>query len=60
MKKVRHPNIVYLYEIIETEDFVFIVSEFAEQGELFRVMTTEVKLKERAAGRIFYQILNAV
>ena len=23
-------------------------------------MTTEVKLKERAAGRIFYQILNAV
>lgn len=40
MKKVRHPNIVYLYEIIETEDFVFIVSEFAEQGELFRVMTT--------------------
>lgn len=60
MKKVRHPNIVYLYEIIETADHVFIINEFAEQGELFRVMTNEVRLKERAAGRIFYQILNAV
>lgn len=60
MKKVRHPNIVYLYEIIETADHVFIINEFAEQGELFRVMANEVRLKERAAGRIFYQILNAV
>jgi 5'-AMP-activated protein kinase, catalytic alpha subunit len=60
MKRVRHPNIIYLYEIIETDDHVYIITEFAEQGELFRVMTTEVRLKERAAGRIFYQILNAV
>lgn len=45
MKKVRHPNIVYLYEIIETADHVFIITEFAEQGELFRVMTSEVRLK---------------
>lgn len=29
MKKVRHPNIVYLYEIIETADHVFIINEFA-------------------------------
>lgn len=60
MKKVRHPNIVYLYEIIETAEHVYIITEYAEQGELFRVMTTEIRLKERAAGRIFYQILNAV
>lgn len=60
MKKVRHPNIIYLYEIIETAEHVYIITEFAEQGELFRVMTTEVRLKQRAAGRIFYQILNAV
>jgi serine/threonine protein kinase len=32
MKKVRHPNIVYLYEIIETSDYVYIINEFAEQG----------------------------
>jgi serine/threonine protein kinase len=32
MKKVRHPNIVYLYEIIETADYVYIISEYAEQG----------------------------
>ena len=56
----RHPNIIHLYEIIVTADHFFIVTEFAEQGELFRVMNSEVRIKERAAGRIFYQILNAV
>lgn len=60
MKMVRHPNIVYLYEIIETDEHIYLVLEFAEQGELFRVMAQEVRLKERAAGRIFFQILNAV
>lgn len=38
MKKVRHPNIVYLYQIIETTDSVYIVTEYAEQGELYKVM----------------------
>jgi len=39
MKKVRHPNIIYLYEIIETTEFIYLIMEYAEQGELFHVMS---------------------
>ena len=60
MRILRHPNIIQLYEIIETDDYIFLVTEYAEQGELFKLMSEEVRLSERAAGRIFIQIMNAV
>lgn len=34
LKKVRHPNIVQLYEVIETEKYHFMVMEYVERGEL--------------------------
>lgn len=34
MKKVDHPFIAKLYEIINTDEFTFIVVEFAEQGTI--------------------------
>ena len=35
LKKVRHPNVIQLYEIIETESELFLVMEFCGTGELF-------------------------
>lgn len=35
LKLLRHPSIVQLYEIIETPKQLFLVMEFAENGELF-------------------------
>ena len=32
MRILRHPNIIQLYEIIETDDYIFLVTEYAEQG----------------------------
>lgn len=34
MRKIRHPNIVQLYEVIETEKYHFMVMEYVEGGEL--------------------------
>lgn len=35
MRKVRHPNIIQLYEIIETKKYIYLVTEYATRGELF-------------------------
>ncbi len=34
LKTVNHPNIVQLYEVIETDKYHFMVMEYMEKGEL--------------------------
>lgn len=35
LKKVRHPNVVQLYEMIENNDFLYLIMEYCSGGELF-------------------------
>ena len=53
LKKVRHPNVVQLYEIIETEAELYLIMEFCENGELFDYIVSHQRLHEKAAGRMF-------
>ena len=57
LKLIRHPYIIHLYEIIETPKYLFLVMEFACNGELFDYIKTKGKLVEAEASRIFGQIL---
>ena len=36
LKKLAHPNLIQLYEIIETGANLYLIMEFAENGELFQ------------------------
>lgn len=45
LKLVRHPNIVQLYEIIETPKKLFLVMEYMENGELFDYIVSKKRLK---------------
>ena len=35
LKMIRHPNIIQLYEIIETPKQLYLIMEYANGGELF-------------------------
>ena len=58
LRSVRHPNIIRLEEVIESEDFLFLVLELAEGGDLYRKMTGS--LAEEKVKLIFYQLASAV
>jgi serine/threonine protein kinase len=44
LKIVRHPNIVQLYEIIETSRQLFLIMEYAPCGELFDYIVKKKRL----------------
>jgi 5'-AMP-activated protein kinase catalytic alpha subunit len=60
LRKVRHPNIVQLYEIIETSKQIYLVMEYASGGELFDHIVSQTRINEREACRFFQQIVCGV
>jgi MAP/microtubule affinity-regulating kinase len=60
MKMLHHPNIIKLYEVIETKLTLFLVMEAASGGELYDYLVVHGRMKEKEARAKFRQILSAV
>jgi len=60
LKMLHHPNIIKLYEVIETTHTVFLVMEYVTSGELYDYLVVHGKMKEKEARIKFRQILSAV
>lgn len=60
LKMIRHPNIIQLYEIIETPKQLYLIMEYASGGELFDYIVKHQRVKEPAAVRFFHQIIAGV
>ncbi|KAJ3403002.1 MAP/microtubule affinity-regulating kinase 3 [Chytriomyces hyalinus] len=60
LKLLHHPHIVKVHEVIETDDFIYIIMEYAVGGELFDYIVANKRVKEREARSFFRMVLSAV
>lgn len=59
LRRVRHPNIVELFEVMATKTKIYFVMEFVRGGELFKKVA-KGRLKEEVARKYFQQLICAV
>lgn len=60
MKLLSHPNIIKLYQVMETKNMLYLVSEYAPNGEIFDYIARHGKMTEVDARKKFWQIILAV
>ncbi|KAF3843127.1 hypothetical protein F7725_001976 [Dissostichus mawsoni] len=58
MKLLNHPHIIKLYQVMETKDMLYIVTEYARTEKYH--LTTNGRMSEDEARKKFWQILTAV
>ncbi|KAJ3130517.1 Map microtubule affinity-regulating kinase [Nowakowskiella sp. JEL0407] len=60
MRLLDHPNIIKLYEVIETKKELHLVLEYAAGGEVLDYIVAHGKLKESEAKKFIRQIVSAL
>lgn len=59
LRRVRHPNIVQLFEVMATKTKIYFVMELIKGGELFKKVA-KGRLKEEVTRKYFQQLISAV
>ncbi|CAI9288187.1 unnamed protein product [Lactuca saligna] len=59
MRRLRHPNIVKLYEVMATKTKIYFVMEFVKGGELF-AKVAKGRLSESHSRKYFQQLISAI
>ncbi|KAJ3111566.1 MAP/microtubule affinity-regulating kinase 3 [Phlyctochytrium bullatum] len=60
LMRLDHPNVITLYQVMETEDECYVVMEFASGGELIEYIAARNHLSEKEARRFFRQLISAM
>ncbi|EAY04134.1 CAMK family protein kinase [Trichomonas vaginalis G3] len=60
VKRLQHPNIVSVKEVVQINHWIFIVQEFCSKGSLYNYILSSRFLTEHETLRITYQILDAL
>lgn len=60
LKDMDHPNIVTMYEFLEDEKRIYIVTEICKGGELFDEILNRSKFDEKDAAVVMRQLLSAI
>ncbi|OAA68808.1 Serine/threonine-protein kinase KIN4 [Cordyceps fumosorosea ARSEF 2679] len=60
LRGLHHPNIVRLFDMVETDRYIGIILEYASGGELFDYILNHRYLKDSSARRLFAQLVSGV
>ena len=60
MKRIRHPNVVSMYELYEAPKCLWIILELVEGGDLLQFIAQQPKLTERMIAKFMEQIFKGV
>ncbi|XP_051009634.1 putative sperm motility kinase W [Acomys russatus] len=60
LETLEHPNIIRLFQVLETPKCYHLVMEYAPGGNLFQLVREEGRLEEEKARKIFGQIVAAI
>ncbi|ETW35934.1 CAMK protein kinase [Plasmodium falciparum Tanzania (2000708)] len=60
LRLLRHPNVIYLKEIINTKETLYISMELVKGGELYDFLLAETRLSEIHANKIITQLIKTV
>ncbi|XP_054423823.1 MAP/microtubule affinity-regulating kinase 4-like [Pteronotus mesoamericanus] len=60
LKRLNHPNIVKLFEVIATQEYVYIVMEHVSGGDLREHLHRHGRMSEGQARAIFRQVVSAM
>ena len=60
LKQIDHPNVVKIFEFYNSEDAYYLITEYCEGGELFKIISDKKKLTEIQCAYIMYQVLSAI
>ena len=60
LKIVKHKNIISLYEILETEEKIYLIMELCEKGELFDYIVNQKKISEIQSCIFFQEIIDTI
>lgn len=61
MKKIgKHSNILQLYQVMQTEKYLFLVTEYCQGGEIFDYLVNNGRMTEIQARNYFSQIVTAI
>ena len=60
LKKVRHPNVIQLYEVLDTSSAIYLIMENCEGGEMFDYIVAHRHVPEKQSCKFFHQLIDGL
>eukprot|EP00606_Chrysophyceae_sp_TOSAG23-5_P001366 GSChrysophyteH2.ASY1.ANO1.584.1 assembled CDS len=60
LKKSAHKNVIQLYEVLDTQNSIYLIMENCEGGEMFQYIVQHRHVPEPQACKFFHQIIDGV